>query len=37
MEKSRYVADIHHLRLMPLLQELVRDKGGSGERRGPWG
>ena len=28
MEKSRYVADVHHLRLMSLLQELVRDKGG---------
>ena len=28
MEKSRYVVDVHHLRLMSLLQELVRDKGG---------
>ena len=28
VEKSRYVADVHHLRLMSLLQELVRDKGG---------
>ena len=28
MERSRNVADAHHLRLMSLLQELVRDKGG---------
>ena len=28
MEKSRNVADVHHLRLMSLLQELVRDQGG---------
>ena len=28
MERSRNVADVHHLRLMSLLQELVRDKGG---------
>ena len=28
MEKSKYVVDVHHLRLMSLLQELVRDKGG---------
>ena len=34
MEKSRYVADVHHLRLMSLLQELVRDKVGvKGEAR----
>ena len=28
MEKSKNVADVHHLRLMSLLQELVRDQGG---------
>ena len=28
MERSRNMADVHHLRLMSLLQELVRDKGG---------
>ena len=34
MEKSRSMADVHHLRLMSLLQELVRDKGGiKGEAR----
>ena len=36
MEKSRSMGDLHHLRLMTLLQELVRDKGGSRERRGCW-
>ena len=28
MEKSKNVADVHHLRLMSRLQELVRDQGG---------
>ena len=32
MEKSRSMGGLHHLRLMALLQELVRDKGGSRER-----
>ena len=26
-EKSRSVEDVHHLRLMALLRELVRDRG----------
>ena len=42
MQKSRYVADVHHLRLMSLLNELVRDRGNKGAARvlgideGPW-
>ncbi len=33
MQKSRYVADVHHLRLMSLLNELVREKGNKGAAR----
>lgn len=33
MQKSRYVADVHHLRLMSLLNELVRDRGNKGAAR----
>ena len=33
MQKSRYVADVHHLRLMSLLNELVRDRGYKGAAR----
>ena len=33
MQKSRNVADVHHLRLMSLLSELVRKKGNKGAAR----
>ena len=33
MQKSRYVEDVHHLRLMSLLNEMVRDKGYKGAAR----
>ena len=33
MQKSRHVADVHHLRLMSLLNELVRDRGNKGAAR----
>lgn len=33
MQESRYVADVHHLRLMSLLNELVRDRGNKGAAR----
>ncbi|MCY4528595.1 MAG: hypothetical protein OXD46_06145 [Chloroflexi bacterium] len=33
MQNSRYVADVHHLRLMSLLNELVREKGNKGAAR----
>ena len=42
IEKGRSVRDMHHLRLMSLLQELERDNGGRRRRRfwgwtaGPW-
>ena len=33
IDDSRYVANVYHLRLMTLLQELVRDKGHHGAAR----
>ncbi len=33
MQKSRYVEDVHHLRLMSLLNELVGDRGNKGAAR----
>ena len=33
MQKSRNVADVHHLRLMSLLSELVNERGNKGAAR----
>ena len=35
MQKSRNVADVHHLRLMSLLSELVSRRGNKGAARVP--